>query len=571
MFAIKKGFKMNTYQKFLEKSHKVEPIRDFRELVYNAAAKHSEKTAFHLREKDITFKSFKMDYQALCSTFIDKGYQGKKIAIAGNNSYNWILTYLAASTVGVAVPIDKELTPADMDNFMEAAECAAVFADGKILKSVQQGKPVDKYSIDAKGDEVPLEILLEEGHKLYAASGEIFDNFEIDPDQLHILIFTSGTTGNAKGVCLSQTNICANIISTSKMVKIDPSRRTLSVLPIHHTYESTLGHLLILSGGGCISYSDGLRYVGKNIKEYQPTVVIAVPLLLEFMLRTIDKSIRSGVPAKYTKDPDIPLTDLLKSLPLPLRLIVKRKVKKNLGGKLNLLIVGAAAVKPEVVEAFSALGITTYQGYGLTECSPLLAGNNDFFQNAKSCGLPIPGVEIQIENPDEDGIGEIIAKGDNIMLGYYNDPETTAEIMRDGWFHTGDLGYLDENGWLYITGRCKSVIVTQNGKNIYPEELEARLLEEKIIAEAVVVPTKNLKGTGEAVKAKIHPDFEAMQELYSEAEVSDEQIEKAIKAAVEAVNEQMPNYKRIAVVEVVKEPFEKTTTKKIKRFGANVE
>ena len=481
------------------------------------------------------------------------------------------MAYLAASTVGVAVPIDKELTPADMDNFIEAAECVAVFADGGILKKVQQGKEIDKYTINGKGDETPVETLVEEGASLYARGEKGFDAMDIDPDEMHILIFTSGTTGNAKGVCLSQTNVCANIFSTASMVKIDKGKQTLSVLPIHHTYESTLGHLLILSGGGRISYSDGLRYVGKNISEYQPTVIIAVPLLLEFMLRTIDKTVRKSLPAKYTKNPNLPFVDLLRSLPLPLRLIVKSKVRKSLGGKLRLLIVGAAAVKPETVEAFGLLGIMTYQGYGLTECSPLLAGNNDFFQNSKSCGLPIQGVEIQIENPDEDGIGEIVAKGDNIMLGYYNDPETTEEIMRGGWFHTGDLGYIDDDGWLYITGRCKSVIVTQNGKNIYPEELEARLLDEKIVAEVVVVATQNMKGDGEAVKAKIYPDYEMIKEVYQGAVESDEAIEMAIRDAVEAVNDQMPNYKRVAVVEIMKEPFEKTTTKKIKRFGANVE
>lgn len=562
---------MNTYQKFLGKSHKVEPLRDFRELVYRSAENYPEKTAFKLREKDISFQSFKMDYQALCTVFLNRGYEGKRIAVSGDNSYGWILTYLAASTIGIAVPIDKELTAADMDNFIEAADCAAVVADKDILKNVQQGKTIDKYSINGGEESVLLETLVEEGAKLYARGNKEIDTLEIDPEEMHILIFTSGTTGNAKGVCLSQKNVCANIESTSRMVKIDPSRQTLSVLPIHHTYESTLGHLLILSGGGRISYSDGLRYVGKNISEYQPTVIIAVPLLLEFMLRTIDKTVRKSLPAKYTKNPDLPFADLLRSLPLPLRLIVKRKVRKSLGGKLNLLIVGAAAVKPEIVEAFGLLGITTYQGYGLTECAPLLAGNNDFFQNAQSCGLPIHGVEIEIENPDEDGVGEIIARGDNIMLGYYNDPETTAEIMRDGWFHTGDLGYLDENGWLYITGRCKSVIVTQNGKNIYPEELESRLLDERIVAETVVVATKNLKGTGEAVKAKIYPDFDAVKEVCPDAVSSDEALEKVIREAVERVNDQMPNYKRIAVVEVVKEPFEKTTTKKIKRFGTNVE
>ena len=561
---------MNTYQKFLAKQYDIKGVNDFRELVYGSAEKYQTRTAFRLREKDISYQDFRAEYQALCTAFLNKGYADKKIAVVGANSYGWILAYTAAATIGVAVPIDKELTPADMDNFIEAADCAAVIGDAKILSKIQQDKDIDKYAIGADEESATLTQLVCEGRALYAEGSREIDTMDIDPEALHILIFTSGTTGNSKGVCLSQKNICANILSTAKLIKIDETIHTLSVLPIHHTYESTLGHLLILFGGGCISYSDGLKYVGKNIVEYQPSVLIAVPLLLEFVLKTIDKSVRKSLPARYTKNPDISFNDLMKSLPFPLRLIVKKKVRKSLGGKIRLMIVGAAAIKPETIEAFQLLGIATYQGYGLTECSPLLAGNNDFYVNAESVGLPIFGVDIKIDNPNEDGIGEIVAKGDNIMLGYYNDPETTAEIMRDSYFHTGDLGYLDEEGWLYITGRCKNVIVTHNGKNIYPEELEDRLLDEKIIEEAIVVSTESTKGEGEAVKAKIYPNYEELKVVCC-GEPSDEEVVKAIKAAVERVNDQMPNYKRIAKVEVVKEPFEKTTTKKIKRFGANVE
>ena len=562
---------MNTYEQFLQKRHDVKELRDFRELVYSGAEKFGNQTAFKLRDKEISYNSFKVDYQALCTAFIKKGYKGKRIAVSGANSYQWILVYLAAATVGVAVPIDKELSYADMDTFINAADCEAVFADDKIVKNVQEGKPVDKYSLTETDGAVKLADLIEEGCTLYSKETKEIDTMEIDPEEMHVLIFTSGTTGNEKGVCLSQKNICANIYSTASMVKIDSSRHTLSVLPIHHTYESTLGHLLILSGGGCISYCDGLRYVGKNITEYQPSVIIAVPLLLEFMLRTIDKSVRKGLPEKYTRNSKMSLADLLRSIPAPLRFIVKRKVKKSLGGRLKLLIVGAAAIKPEVIEAFALLGITTYQGYGLTECAPLVAGNNDFFQNIEAVGLPIPGVEIRIENANAEGVGEIVVKGGNVMLGYYNDPETTEEIMRGGWFHTGDLGRFDEEGFLYITGRCKNVIVTNNGKNIYPEELEDRLLDESIIAEAVVVGIPSIKGDDVSVKAKIYPDKDMINEIYQGAVCSDKAIRLTIKDVVEKINDNMPNYKRITAIEIMKEPFEKTTTKKIKRFGTNVE
>lgn len=561
---------MNTYQKFLQKKHDVRPINDFRELVYASAERFGQKPAFRLREKIISYNSLKLDYQALCSSFISKGYIGKRIAVIGANGYEWILTYLAAATVGVVVPIDKELSSEDMDNFIEAAECAAVVADEKLLHNVQKETAIDKYSMAAESDAATISQLVEEGCTLYAKGTKQIDTMTIDPEELHVLIFTSGTTGNAKGVCLSQKNICANVYSISSMVRINPSRHTLSVLPLHHTYESTIGHILILSGGGCISYCDGLRYVGKNMMEYRPSVIIAVPLLLEFMMRTINKSVRKGLPEKYTGNPNQTLAQLLRELPAPVRFMVKRKVKKSLGGKLKLLIVGAAAIKPEIIEAFDLLGITTLQGYGLTECSPLLAGNNDFFRNIKSVGLPVHGVEIKIDNPNEEGVGEIIAKGDNIMMGYYNDPEGTEKIMRGGWFHTGDLGRFDEEGFLYITGRCKNVIVTRNGKNIYPEELEDRLMDEPAVEEAVVVGVPSLRGDDIAVKAKIYPNMDMINELYQGTVHSKEAIVQTVKDIVEQVNDKQPHYKRITVVEVVWQPFEKTTTKKIKRYGDNL-
>lgn len=563
---------MNTYQKFLQKQHPVRNIIDFRDLVYGAAEKYPQKVAFNMRHRQITHKEFKEEYQALCTKWIREGYAGKSIAVSGENSYRWCLAYIAAATIGVAVPIDKELSAADIENFMRAAECVAIAADDKILKNVEAETKFALADRSTFSGAVTIAEMISQGKELCTAGDDSFDAMTIDPDEMHVLLFTSGTTGNEKGVCLSQTNICKNIMATAQMVKIDPSRRTLSVLPIHHTYESTLGHLLILSGGGCISYSDGLRYVAKNMAEYQPSVVIAVPLLLEFMLRSIDKSVRKGLPEKYTQNTKgWTLEELLASLPWYLRFVVKKKIKKSLGGKLELLIVGAAAVKPEVIRAFSALGITIYQGYGLTECAPLLAGNNDFYVNIDSAGLPIRGVELKIENPNEEGIGEIVAKGENIMLGYYRDLQTTAEVLRNGWFHTGDLGYIDEEGWLYITGRCKNVIVTRNGKNIYPEELETRLLEHDLVEETVVVGTTKAKNDDISVKAKIFPSMEAFKEKYGGKEPAWELVVHDLEELVESINDNMPHYKRISVVEALKEPFEKTTTKKIKRYGTNIE
>lgn len=568
---------MNTYQHFLMKKHPVRMIRNFRELVYGSAEKFGDLPAFKLRNRVITYGEFMEDYRGLCTAFLEMGFEDSKIAVIGANSYGWIVSYLAAATIGVAVPLDKELDVEDIENFIDAADCKLLLGDDVSLRKLASGngdaKNIETYSINEDSSLYKKTIfdLIWDGDLEYRTGSTEFDTLEIDPEEMHVLLFTSGTTGNAKGVCLSQKNICANIMSIASMVKVDPSRHALSVLPIHHTYESTIGHLLLLSAGGCISYCDGLRYVGKNMKEYSPSVIIAVPLLLEFMLRTIDKSIRAGLPAKYTQDPEMPLNDLLASLPAILRMVVMRKVRKSLGGKLKLLIVGAAAIKPEIIAAFDALGITTYQGYGLTETAPLLAGNNDFYRNIEAVGLPIHGVEISIFEPNDEGVGEIMARGDNIMLGYYNDPEATAAVMHDGFFRTGDLGRFDEEGFLYITGRCKNVIVTKNGKNIYPEELEDRLLDNELVEETIVIGVPSRNKDDITVKAKIYPSMDALKEQNGGEEPDTEKIASMIKNVVEGINDKMPAYKRISSIEVVREPFEKTTTKKIKRFGANVE
>ena len=564
---------MTIYEEFLRKKHKINPVNDFRHLVYQSESLYGSLIAFHLRDRKITYAEFAREYRALCTSFIKRGYMGKRIAISGANSYNWILSYLAAATVGVAVPIDKELDAADILNFINEAECSAVFADGDILSKLALENSVESYAIsNSKKAEITADSfisLIKAGAKLYSEGLTTIDKMNVDNEEMSILIFTSGTTGNSKGVCLSQKNICSNINQTAQMVKVDKTLHSLSVLPLHHTYETTLGHLLLLSGGACISYADGLRQVAKNIAEYSPSVLIVVPLLLEFILNRIESNIRKSLPAKMLPPEGTPLKDIIESLPALVRVVVKRKVKKNLGGKLRLLIVGAAPIKPETIETFLTLGITTYQGYGLTETSPLIAGNNDFYMNPNAVGLPIHGVEIKIENPNDEGVGEIVAKGDNVMLGYYNDEEATAHVMRGGYFHTGDLGRFDSDGFLYITGRCKNVIVAQNGKNIYPEELEERLTEHPFVSESLVLGVENTKG-GTAIKAKIFPCIEKIKEQYGETKPTNDAILTEISKVVAALNDKLPTYKKITVTETVWEPFEKTTTKKIKRFGNNM-
>lgn len=567
-------------EQFKSKLYRVRHITDIRDMILQSGRIYKKRNAFMLKDSGgniypVTYEKFCSDYISLVTLLLSKKVErSTKIAVIGANSYQWSLSYVAAVTAGVVVPIDKELAEEDIVNFINAAECKFVFADGIILDKITpllSGKEITFISIQEHAGKYPYIFnLVKEGEGLRQKGDKSFENIKIDPYAMSILLFTSGTTGSSKGVCLSQHNICINIMQVSKMVKVKSSEHVLSILPLHHTYECTLGFLLIIYSGGCISYTDGIRHIAKNFNEYHISVVIAVPLLLEHMLKRISSSVIKELPAKYKpKDEDIDFLELYKSLPFYVRLVVKAKVKNSLGGRLHLMIVGAAAPSPKTIETLDALGFRTLQGYGLTECSPLIVGNNDFFVKYDSAGLPIPGVDIKIVDKDEGGVGEIIARGENIMLGYFNDEEATAAVLKDGWFYTGDLGYQDENGFVYITGRKKNVIVTSGGKNIYPEEIEYWLNREKLITEALIVGENSYDDV--LVKAKIFPNIDAIKAQLSVSIPTTEEINEAINQAVARINSRLPSYKRIKKIVIRDKDFERTTTNKVKRYGKNVE
>lgn len=539
---------------------------NFREIVDHIAATYTTRPAFRIKREggtvSVTFSELRERYYALCTHFLASGLGGKRIAVMGKNCFEWVLSYLAAATVGVAVPLDKELHGDDVRDFASAAECAAIcLADGlcdKLLPALGE-LPVIRFSeLWALSDD--------ERDHAYATVSEL----PLPKDEMQVLIFTSGTTGNAKGVCLSQYNICSNIYSTVQTVRIRTDDTVLSILPLHHTYECTLDCLLILSKGACITYCEGVTKLQKNLAEYRPTVLVGVPILLKMLCKRIRHTLATQAPKKYRELFELhTLADALARIPLPIRLIICAKVKKSLGGRLRMFIVGAAPLDTSLVADFAALGIRTLQGYGLTETAPLLAGNSDFYLNPESTGKAVPGVTLKIDAPNADGVGEILAKGDNIMLGYYRDEEATRAVLdEDGWFHTGDLGCIDQEGDLYIRGRKKNVIVTENGKNIYPEELETRLSEYPDVSEVLVVTGKEHGET--CVKAKIFPNLDLLREKLG-AMPTAEQISAHIKRIVKEVNARIPAYKQIRIVEVVKEALEKTTTQKIKRYGKNVD
>jgi|LSQX01.2.fsa_nt_gb long-chain acyl-CoA synthetase len=538
---------------------------DFRQLINHSADKYGKRIAFKIKTSNcyvyITYKQLKERFYTLCNEFIALGLQGKRIAIIGKNSFEWVLSYLTAATVGIAVPLDKEIHPEDAKAFMESAECEAVCYGSSYADNIQT-----LLSENVKA--FPFTEIMNMSSPINPIDYLAVDNIKIEKDEMRILIFTSGTTGSAKGVCLSQYNLCSNIHSTVSVVRIRQNDTTLSILPLHHTYECTLDCLLILSRGAMITYCDGVTEIAKNFVEYSPSILVVVPALLKLLNKRITKSITKSCPEKYKElYKTQSLAEALRKTPFIIRKIICSKVRKSLGGRIRLFIVGAAELDTSLVDDFAELGIRTLQGYGLTECSPLLAGNNDFYLNAASTGIAIPGVTLKIDNPNEAGVGEILAKGENIMLGYYKDQEATDYVLRDGWFHTGDLGCMDPDGALYIKGRIKNVIVTQNGKNIYPEELENRLMQFPEIGEVLVLGT--VQKDDIQVKAKIFPNLDVLKEKLGRLP-SGEDIHAAITNIIRDINKRMPTYKQIKETEILTDVLEKTTTQKIKRFGSNM-
>ena len=573
--------KMNIAEKLKTKYHKCEEVTNLKDMIYRSNEIYKERVAFKLKDEKgniftKTYEEFKNDIVFLGTQLIKLGLKNKRIALIGKNSYKWAVSYFAATIVGIVVPIDKELHSEDVINFMNVSEASCILGDEKNLGYIKDNINILKnketifINFDLKeNSEKYLSFFnsIENGKKIYNDGNHEFDEIKINPDEMRVLLFTSGTTGNAKGVCLSQKNICSNILSTYGIVKVKTNDLFFSILPIHHTYECTIGFLLPIYSGASICYCDGLRYISKNILEYHPTVILCVPLLLESMYKKIMKELKKSLPKKYTKSDEINID----KLPFFIKIVVRRKIKNSLGERLRVFIIGAAAVNPKIADTFDKLKLNSLQGYGLTECAPLVAGNTDFYKKNDSAGLPIPNVEYKIDNPNSEGVGEIIVKGPNVMIGYYNNEEETKKVLKDGWFHTGDLGKIDNQGYLYITGRCKSVIVTKNGKNIYPEELETYLNDSNLISESLVMGIKKGSDDETYINAQILPNKEAIQEYLKSSMPTKEEIKKVISDVIKSVNSKMPNYKHIKDFVIRDQEFEKTTTQKVKRYGKNVE
>ena len=522
----------------------------------------------------VSTEKFDHDIDSLGSALFKKLKKGSRIAILSETRYEWYVSYLATTNgLGCVVPIDKELKTEEILNCLQRAEVnVLIFSKTKldVVNDIMgKVKTLTMYiSMDDLADPrfTSFSKLIEEGGELLSSGYTDYQTTPIDVNEMTILLFTSGTTSKSKAVMLNQKNICTNLIAMFSMLYIDRNDIFFSVLPLHHTYECTCGFLGQVYRGTTIAICEGLRYITTNIKEVRPTCVLMVPVMLEMFYKGIMKKINSDPKTAKKLKTGIKLSRFLLKFKIDIRKKLFAQIHETFGGRMRLIILGGAPVNPDMLQFFQDIGFLCVQGYGLTECAPILALNRDVDFKNEAAGLPLPGSEVKIQDPDEDGIGEFVARGDNVFMGYYKDPEATAAALDpDGWYHTGDLGYIDKDGFCIITGRKKNVIIAKNGKNVFPEEIEYLLSLSPYVAESVVSGEKDEIKDDIIICATIFPDMDEVNNKLGEG-ASDGDIEKLLKEVADGVNEKLSNYKKIKKVVLRKTEFEKNTSKKIKRY-----
>ena len=561
----------------------VKKYRDLREVVNDAVDKFPEKTAFIEKIKDgenvtyrnISYKEFKEEIDGLASSLISLGLKDKKIAILSQNRYEWIESYFTiVNGVGVVVPLDRSLPKDEVISLLRRSKVDAVIFDGKYKDIMKEIKDTDKennvkYYIcidkEESDDFISYDKLIEKGKQYVKENSDYYKqyvNAEIDPKEMRMLLYTSGTTSMSKAVMLCHENIVTELYGLESVLKLYPEKdRYLEFLPLHHTL-GTIVMIFIFATGGETAFCEGLRHIQENIIEYKPTIFVAVPLLIENIYKKIMKQVEKKGKLKKVEF-GRKLCNFLLKFGIDIRRKVFKEIIDNLGG-LRVVISGAASLDKEVAKAFNEMGIELVQGYGLTETSPVITVENDKYVKYGSVGFPLIDVEVKIEDPDENGIGEIKTKGPIVMLGYYEMEEETKEVLTDdGWFYTGDLGYIDDEGYLFVTGRKKYVIVLKNGKNIYPEELENLINKLPYVSECIVFGYP--KDDDLVVTAKIVYNKEYVEDVMNG--ITKEELEKIIWQDIKKINSTLSTFKHIKKIVVTDEPMIKTTTAKIKKLA----
>ena len=530
--------------------------------------------------KTITYKEFYDDVVALGTSFFNLlNLKNKRVIVIGETQYGWYLSYMALLCGGIiVVPTDRELPVNEFENIVKRSKASAIIyspkkADdiGKIRDNLAEVDYFVEMNSDKpfSGKDVGINCLIELGKNLLKSGNEDYLNTKIDPDEFKILIWTSGTTSNSKGVMLSNRNLAENVNAVTAYVKIYPTDRLLSILPLHHCYESSIGFLYPLSQGASIAICEGLRYIVPNMLEAKPSIMLTVPLLVENLYKKINEKIVKSRKDKVVNTM-IHMTNALRAAGIDIKRKVFKDIYDNLGGNLRIIVSAAAPIDPKVGKWVDDIGILFIQGYGLTETAPISAVTPDYNTKVGSAGKPIVQATFKVLDPNENGEGEILIKTPTLMLGYYEMEEETKKVIdEDGYFHSGDIGYLDEEGFVYLTGRSKNVIVTQNGKNIYPEEIEMKLEKIDEIKEVMIYGKKPEEGSKKEDKeliitAKVFPNYEKIKELHGEK--TEEEIYDIIWNKIKEVNKTLTSYKAIKQLEIRDTEFEKTSTMKIKRY-----
>ena len=555
-------------------------VKNYRDMISYSTEHYADRVAYkykknsnlkHVEYVEKTYAQVGKDIKAFATALLNKGLEQKKIVVIGNNRYEWCVSYLAVTSGNmIIVPMDKALPDNEIENLVTRSEAEVAIFDKKyleVMKKLKKDKNVNLQMLicmdDIKDNETEkFSELLQRGEELLKNGDEKYEKVEINPEKMSIMLFTSGTTNAPKAVMLSQKNICANLSDFASWVKLYPTDTLLSFLPIHHTFECTVTFLYGFYSGCTVAFCDGLKYIQKNLVEYKVSVFVAVPLVLETMYKKVQKAIRDQGKDKLINRM-IKISNGLLKCKIDLRKVIFKQILNNFGGNIRLVLYGAAPMDKETIVGFNNFGIELVQGYGLTETSPVIAAESDKEKMPGAVGLALPSLNVKIDNPDENGEGEILVKGPSVMIGYYHNDEENKKAFVDGWFRTGDYGYITNDGFIYVTGRKKDIIVLRNGKNVYPQEIEFLINKLPYVTESLVYQREKDK-TDTMLCAKIVYDKDIIKEKLGEK--TEKEYKDCIWNEIKEINKQLPVFKHIKKITITTEPFIKTTTQKVKRY-----
>ena len=557
--------------------HEIMEIRDLKDMLKKSGELYGDRPAYRFKTdvegefSIITHKEYREMVDALGTAFMKLGLKGKRIGVIGENRYEWGIAYLAVTCgTGIVVPLDKALPENEIRSLIERSGIEAICYSGKydeIMKRAKEdgkGKLKSLINMDLEKHEdgvYSFKELIQRGKTLIAEGDRSFLDAEIDPEAMDMMLFTSGTTSAAKAVQLSHRIICANLMDIARVLEINDKDTMLSFLPMHHAFECTVGFLYPMYKGTEIVICEGIKHIADNLKEFKVSVMVSVPILYENMYKKLLKAIEKKGKLETVKK-GLKISNMLSKVHIDVRKKLFKEIHETLGGRVRLFVSGAAGLDPEVEKGYNELGIRLIQGYGLTETAPVVAANTDFVYRLGSVGPVFPSLEARIGNPDENGVGEIQIKGPSVMIGYYENDEANKEAFDGEWFRTGDIGYIDKDGFIFISGREKSVIVLKNGKNVFPEEIESLINRIEGVSESMVYGKPEADGDCK-VCAKIVYDPEVTEEMYKTRDEAE--IYEILKKKVKEINKKMPAYKYVRDIIVTTEPLIKTTTAKIKR------